>query len=117
MVNDDRINKNRISKVPVKIHRKTKIRFWGLFYKLVIGEYNPLRINPLFILFIFGMGGILIDLDHFIIKELQMLRPLHLPYWIICGVFCICYCTYIYRRFYKSSINSDSIESVNDRMS
>lgn len=105
MVNNDRDNTKRISKVSNEILSKTKFRFWGLFFRLVIGSYNPLRINPLFILFIFGMGGVLIDLDHFIIKELQMLRPLHLPYWIICGVFCICYCTYIYRWVYKSSIN------------
>jgi len=78
----------------------SKARF-GRFWRLVVGADNPLGVNPLFILLVLGLAGILLDLDHFIIKQLQMVRPLHLPYWIASGIICFSYCAYIYRRVHK----------------
>ena len=116
MVTHDRNNTIRISQVCNEIFSKTKFKRWELFYKLVIGKYNPFRINTFYVLCIFGMGGVLIDLDHFIIKELQMLRPLHLPYWLIIGFICICYYAYANRRIHKSSIDHKTSIIHNDRM-
>jgi len=84
-----------------EIPSKTKVWRW---WCMVTGRNNPLRINPLLVLLIFGLAGVLLDLDHFIIQQLQMVRPLHLPYWFISGVFCIGYSAYLYRRVHKTGL-------------
>ena len=84
-----------------EIYSKTP---WRRFWGMVVGADNPLRINPLFVLLVLGLAGVLLDLDHFIIQQLQMVRPLHLPYWFISGVLCIGYSTYLYRRVHKTGL-------------
>ena len=90
------------SRVPSEIHRKTScFRRW---FALVVGTDNPLRVNPLFVLLVFGLAGILLDLDHLVIQQLQMVRPFHLPYWFGSWIFCVGVCTYYYRRVHNISI-------------
>lgn len=97
---DVRMDNRTIKDIFKPIYRNAEIRsFWNTFF---FGIYYTSRINPLPILFIFGLVGILIDLDHFIIKQTQMVRPLHLPIWIGIGIVCICYFTYINRRIHNN---------------
>lgn len=109
MVNNVRTHRIQTTIFSTELYRKThrgdkKFSKFRTFWNILIGTYNPMRINTLLILFIFGVGGVLVDLDHFIVTETQMYRPLHLPYWITIGVICICYCAYAYRRIYKSGL-------------
>lgn len=92
----------RISK---QIFSRTSF-FRRSFHTLVFGIDHPMRKYTLLILLCFGMAGVLIDLDHLIIKELQMARPLHLPYFVIVWIFGICYYAYIHRRFYNASVKN-----------
>ena len=88
-----------------EIHRKASCsRRW---FVLVVGAYNPLRVNPLFVLLVFGLAGVLLDLDHFTIQQFQMVRPFHLPYWFGSWIICVGVCTYYYRRVHKVSIGGE----------
>ena len=73
---------------------------------LVFGGNNKVRKYTLLILLFYGLAGTLIDLDHFIIAQTKMARPLHLPYFIIVWTICICYYAYIHRRVHKSSMKN-----------
>jgi len=87
---------------PKQVHRATFIRsFWDTFF---FGGNNKMRIHPLPVLLLYGLAGTLIDFDHFIIQQLQMVRPLHLPYWFIIGLVCICYYTYVHRWIYSTRL-------------
>ena len=95
-----------------RIFRKIfgKTSFFGKFINTVVfGIDHPMRKYTLLILLFFGLAGVLIDLDHLIIRQLQMVRPLHLPYFIIVWIFGVCYYTYIYRRLFYSSVKKDKI--------
>jgi hypothetical protein len=52
----------------------------------------------------FGLAGVLIDLDHLIIQQTQMARPLHLPYWFLVGIVSIGYYTHVHRRVHKCGL-------------
>ena len=93
------------TRVSSEVYRKTSyIRRW---FALVVGTDNPLRVNPLFVLLVFGLAGILLDLDHLVIQQLQMVRPFHLPYWFGSWIVCVGVCTYYYRRVHKISIGDE----------
>ena len=93
------------TRVSSEVYRKTSyIRRW---FALVVGTDNPLRVNPLFVLLVFGLAGILLDLDHLVIQQLQMVRPFHLPYWFGSWIVCVSVCTYYYRRVHKISIGGE----------
>lgn len=81
------------------------IGWW--WYAFVFGENHTVRVHPLPVLLVYGLAGILIDLDHLIIKEVQRIRPLHLEYWFIVGVVCIGYHTYVYRRVHQARMKKE----------
>lgn len=76
----------------------------GFFRNLVYGDDSKIRKYTLFILLCCGLAGVLIDLDHLLIEETQMVRPLHLPIWVGMFFVCIGYYTYIHRRVHKSGV-------------
>jgi hypothetical protein len=80
-------------------------KFWKrLWNVLILGKNNKVRIHPLPLFLLFGLAGILIDLDHLIIEQIQRVRPLHLEYFIGVWVIGICYYAYYYRRIHKPGI-------------
>jgi len=82
--------------------------FWRRYFRCaVFGESDKVRIRPLPLLLGFGLGGVLIDLDHLISQALQRLRPLHLEYFICVWVLGICYYAYTYRRVHGVSVKED----------
>jgi hypothetical protein len=80
-----------------KVHGKTAVFFRVLFF----GTNNKMRKYTFLVLLFFGLAGVLIDLDHFIIQQTQMVRPLHLPYWFGVWIVGICYYAYIHRRVHN----------------
>lgn len=87
-----------------QVYRETAGRF---LRNLAFGPDNQMRKYTFFILLFFGLAGVLIDLDHLIIEETQMVRPLHLPIWIGVWIMCIGYYAYIHRRFHKSCMKTE----------
>jgi len=81
----------------IQVHGKTAVSLRALFF----GPNNKMRKYTLLVLLFFGLAGVLIDLDHFIIQQTQMVRPLHLPYWFGVWIVGICYYAYIHRRVHK----------------
>jgi len=79
---------------------------------LAYGPDNQIRKYTLLVLLICGLAGILIDLDHLLIDETQMVRPLHLPIWIGMCFVCIGYYAYINRRFHKLGITKGEEKTV-----
>lgn len=71
---------------------------------VVFGGNSTSRKYTLLILLCFGLAGILIDLDHLIIAQTQMARPLHLPYFILIWIICIGYYAYSHRRVHQSRV-------------
>jgi len=102
--NDTMVNRtDRIFRRPIlESTRSWKWRWWNTFY---FGVHNKVRINPLPILFVYGMAGVLIDLDHLVIQQIQRVRPFHVEYLIAMGIICFCYNTYAYRCVHKNSLN------------
>ena len=100
-MDDNRKRNNGFSK---QVHWQTTRRF---LRNLSFGPCDSMRKYTLFVLLLFGLAGVLIDLDHFIVEETQMVRPLHLPIWITLWVVCICYYAYINRRFHKLGIKKE----------
>ena len=93
--------------------RSTQSIFTKIYWKtrrsisyLAFGGNNKVRKYTLLILLFYGLAGTIIDLDHLIIAQTEMARPLHLPYFIIIWTICICYYAYIHRRVHKSSIKN-----------
>ena len=86
----------------------SSIRAWWSAF--VFGKNHKVRVHPLPVLLVYGLAGVLIDLDHLIIQQTQRLRPLHLEYWFIMGVVCICYNAYIYRRVHKTRMIEKKID-------
>jgi len=79
--------------------------FWKRFWKaFVFGTNNKVRIYPLPLLLFFGLAGVLIDLDHLVIEQVQRIRPFHLEYFIGIWVVGICYYAYCHRRIHKLGI-------------
>jgi hypothetical protein len=74
---------------------------------MVMGPDYQMRKYTLPIILILGLGGILIDLDHFIIAQTQMARPLHLPVFIIVWTVSISYYAYHHRRVHQSGIKKE----------
>lgn len=97
MGDTDRVPSN-ISK---QIHRKTITEF---FRRLAVGPYRTFGKYTLFVLLCGGLAGVLIDLDHLIIKQTQMVRPLHLPIWIGLCLGCGCYYAYCHRRVHHVGV-------------
>ena len=83
------------------IHRKTRY----LVSTVVFGGDYTIRKHALCLFICFGLAGSLIDLDHLIVAQTQMARPLHLPYLIAVWIVFIGYYTYIHRRIHKSCVN------------
>jgi len=84
-----------------------KILSWNpgkILHRLWNRIHHKVRVYSFPIFCVYGISGVLIDLDHVIGKEIQISRPLHLPYLIIVGIICISYHTYHHRRFHNVSI-------------
>ena len=76
----------------------------GFFRILAVGPYRSFGKYTLFIFICGGLAGVLLDLDHLIIIQTQMVRPLHLPIWIglcACG---IGYYAYLHRRVHQLGV-------------
>lgn len=97
-----------VGDVSKSVHRNSAEgddRFFKQFARqLFVGPYYKMRKYTLLVFCGFGLGSVCIDLDHFIIEQTGVLRPLHLPCFIFVWVVCICYYAYFYRRFHKNSI-------------
>lgn len=76
--------------------------------QLFFGPCYKMRKYTFLVFCCFGLAGVLIDLDHFIIQETQMLRPLHFPVFVSMWVMCIGYGAYLYRRFHKYSVEEET---------
>ena len=83
-----------------KVYRTTH----QVFRKLVFGPDDKIRKYTLLILLCFGLVSVCIDLDHFIIYQTNMVRPLHLPVLILVWCLCIGYGAYLSRRFHYVSV-------------
>lgn len=80
-------------------------KFWRI---LLLGEHDKVRVYALPLLLIFGMVGVLIDLDHLIIGTLLRIRPLHVEYLACFWIVGICYLAYVYRCVHRHRIENDS---------
>lgn len=69
---------------------------------------SSLRKCSLFIFCVFGLFSVLIDLDHLIIQETNMVRAFHLPMLIIIWISSISYYAYTNRWFHKHSIGGET---------
>ena len=85
-----------------QVHSKTIVFLRTLFF----GPNDKIRKYTFLVLLFFGLAGVLIDLDHFIIKQTQMVRPLHLPYFFGVWIVGICYYAYIHRRIHNFSVKA-----------
>ena len=95
-------NNNQIhTRFSQQIHKQT---ISGFLRKLATRVYTPSRGHTLLLILCFGLAGVLIDLDHLIIRQTQMVRPLHLPIWIGLCIGGICYCAYLRRRVHHVGI-------------
>ena len=78
----------------------------GFLRRLAVGPYHTFGKYTFYALLCFGLAGVLIDLDHLIIREMQMVRPFHLPYWTLVGVVCLGYHTYLRRRVHHRDVTN-----------
>jgi len=83
-----------------QVHRKTAVFLRALFF----GPDSSMRKYSLLVLLFFGLAGVLIDLDHLIIQQTQMARPLHLQYWFGVWIVSIGYYTYVHRRVHQRGL-------------
>ena len=86
------------------VSRETAARF---FRNVAFGRDHTSRKYTLLVLLCFGLAGVLIDLDHFLIEETQMVRPLHLPYWFGIWVVSLGYYAYLHRRVHRVGVEKD----------
>lgn len=86
------------------IHRKTAVFFRAVLF----GPDNPMRKYSLLALVFFGLAGVLIDLDHLIIFQAQMVRPLHIPIWIGLCVGTVGYYAYLRRRVHQLGVKENN---------
>jgi hypothetical protein len=70
----------------------------GFLWKLAAGPHMAFGMYTLLALVCCGVANVLIDLDHLVIEQTQMVRPLHLQIWVCSGIVCCCYCAYLRRR-------------------
>ena len=103
MKNDFRSNETVRHRFLKQVHRKTAVFPRAVFF----GPDSSLRNYSLLVLLFFGLAGVLIDLDHLIIQQTQMVRPLHLPYWFLVWFVSIGYYTYVHRRVHKCGLKKD----------
>ena len=90
--------------VSLQIHWQTANRF--LRY-LAVGHYRAFGSSTLLVLFFGGLAGVLLDLDHLVIRQTQMVRPLHLPIWIGLCVGAVCYYAYLRRRVHRLGVKKE----------
>jgi len=84
-----------------KVHWETTVRF---FRRLAVGPYRTFGKYTLFVLFCGGLAGVLIDLDHLVIQQTQMVRPFHLPIWIGLCIGAVGYYAYLHRRVHDVGV-------------
>jgi len=72
MKNDFRPNETVRHRFFKQIHSKTAVFPKALFF----GPDSAIRKYSLLVLLFFGLAGVFIDLDHLIIQQTQMVRPL-----------------------------------------
>ena len=94
-------NNKRPSGVSKQIHRKTVT---GFLRKLAVGPYGTFGSYSLLVLFVGGLAGVLLDLDHLVIRQTQMVRPFHLPIWIGLCAGTIGYYAYLHRRVHQLGV-------------
>lgn len=82
--------------------------------QLIFGPDYKMRKYTLLIFLSFGLAGFLIDLDHFIIQQTNMVRPLHLQVFFLIWVISIGYYAYTNRRFHKHSIEQKILKVIQD---
>ena len=95
----DRYSGTRVSR---QIHGSTARRF---LRNLAFGGDHQMRKYTLFVLLCCGLAGVLIDLDHLLIEETQMVRPFHLPIWVGVCLGSIGYYAYLHRRVHYLGVS------------
>ncbi|MCJ7697336.1 MAG: hypothetical protein MUO73_03290 [Thermoplasmata archaeon] len=65
-----------------------------------------MRKYSLLVLLFFGLAGVLIDLDHLIIQQPQMVRPFHLPIWVGLCIVAVGYFAYCHRRVHDVGVKN-----------
>jgi hypothetical protein len=90
-----------------KIHWETTTRF---FRHLATGPYRTFGKYTLLVLLCGGLAGVLIDLDHLVIWQTQMVRPFHLPIWIGLCIGAVGYYAYYHRRIHHVGITKEGQE-------
>ena len=83
---------------------KARISMGNFLKAVVFGYDNQVRKYALPIIVCFGLAGILIDLDHYLINTMQRIRPLHLEYFICMWLIGICFITYADRCLHNNSM-------------
>jgi hypothetical protein len=87
-----------------EVHWKTANRF---FWRLAVGPYRTFGKYSLLVLVCGGLAGVLIDLDHLVIIQTQMVRPFHLPIWVGLCVGAVGYYAYLHRRVHDVGVNKE----------
>jgi len=91
-----------------RVDRETQNKYIGIFRNLSRQIFTGIcykeRKYTLFIFCIFGLAGVLPDLDHFIVSQIGMGRGLHLPLFFAIWIVSIYYYTHTDRRFHKYSV-------------
>ena len=93
-------NQGRIQLFFRAVYRQAR----GIVSAVVFGAHHPMRKYSFLILCGYGLAGSLIDLDHFFIAQTNMVRPAHLPVFVVVWIISFSYYTYLNRRVYKSSV-------------
>ena len=86
-----------------QVHRHITVFLRAVFF----GPDSSMRKYSLLVPLFFWLADVLIDRDHFIIQQTQMVKSLYLPYWFIVCIVSIGYYTYIHRRAYKFGVKKD----------
>lgn len=103
MKNDFRPDETVRHRFSRQVHCKTAVFLRTVFF----GPDNSMRKYSLLALLFFGLAGVLVDQDHRIIQQTQMIRPLHLSYWCLVGVVSIGYYTYAHRWVHQCGVKKD----------
>ena len=105
--NNKRYSTKKLSKEAINKQSK----FFGKWSRTIVyGIPGSMRKYTLLVILLFGLAGILVDLDHFLVVQIQLSRPLHIPYFIGFWIVGICYFTHVYRCLHKSSMKEVKYE-------
>jgi len=103
--NDTRTRKNHI-----RFHHAIYTQTCSFLRCVLLGANYQKRKYSLLVLLILGLAGVLIDLDHLVVQQMQMVRPLHLQVFVSIWAGYICYGAYTYRRVHHARMKEQHYE-------